>query len=126
MSCFRYVFRICKPEGGFYNWEDQQYRDFMFGILQKMEPRCEEKGNILYKELEEIQELLFHQSGIIDIGYEISRKARYVLRMHSGTIIGGYNCTENKKTVFQYKCTTDVHGFMLRKEHWLNLLEEYP
>jgi len=123
---FRYMFMFKKPDGEAYTWSDQPYRDFMLGLLQNFEPRLEEKGTIIYKELEEIQEVFFQEKGTIDIGYEINRKARFVLRMHKGAIIGAYNCSENKKMAFVFKSTTDVHGFMLRKHIWLDLLESVP
>lgn len=98
----------------------------MIGLLKNFEPRIEEKGEIIFKELEEIHEVLFQEKGTIDIGYEINRKARYVLRMNKGTVIGAYNCIENKKNAFTFKAATDVHGFMLRKYDWLELLDSAP
>lgn len=98
----------------------------MLGLLQNFEPRLEEKGTIFIKELEEIQEVIFQEKGIIDVGYEVNRKARWVLRMNKGTIIGAYNCCENKKTLFTFRSATDVHGFMLRKRIWLDLLDSVP
>ena len=63
---------------------------------------------------------------MLDVGYEISRKPRYVLRMPTGTIIGAWNCITGSKVLFQYKCTSDIHGFMLRNRIWKQLLEDYP
>ena len=46
--------------------------------------------------------------------------------MNKGTILGAYNCFENKQTLFLYRCYTRVQGFMLRKYVWLDLVEEIP
>lgn len=70
----------------------------MIGLLQSFEPRYDPKDSIIFRELEEIQEVLFQEKGIIDIGFEINRRPKYVLRMNKKTIIGAYNCFENKKT----------------------------
>ena len=87
-----YVFRIPMSEQDFFSWDDQVYRDFMIEVLQNLEPRVEEKGTILYRELEEISEIIFIESGIIDIGFEITRRPVFVLRMYRGTVIGAHNC----------------------------------
>jgi len=63
-----------------------------------MEPRMEIKDEILYQELEEINEILFHERGIINIGYSVDRKERMVLQMNSGVIIGAYYCTFGLKS----------------------------
>ena len=51
---FRILFQIPKSDNEFFTWEDQVYRDFMIELLQNLEPRHEEKGTVLYRELEEI------------------------------------------------------------------------
>lgn len=51
---FRYIFNIPKYDNILYNWEDQIYRDFMIELLQQLEPRFEDKGTILFRELEEV------------------------------------------------------------------------
>lgn len=95
-------------------------------VLQNLEPRFEEKDTILYRELEEITEIIFIESGIIDIGFEVTRKPRYVLRMFKGTLIGAYNVCENIKTLFMFRCSSDVHGFYMRKHIWVDILDDYP
>ena len=43
----------------FYTWEDQDYREFMMGILRTLEPRLEFADSILFSQLEEINEIIF-------------------------------------------------------------------
>lgn len=109
----------------YYKWTDQIYRDFMMSLLELLEPRQEEAGAILFDELEDLQEIIFHEKGLIDFGYLVDRKARYVLRMSKGTIIGGYHCTESVKTSFRLKCKSRLEGYMIRKEAWMELLEDF-
>ena len=59
------------------------------------------------------------------MGLEINRLQKFVLRFSNKCLIGGYNCTFNKKTLFVYKSKTDVSGYMLRKQVWLELMNEY-
>ena len=98
----------------------------MICLLQNLESRTEEKDTILYRELDEIAEILFIESGIMDVGFEITRKPRYVVRLNKGSLIGAYNCCENVKTLFIFRCRTEIHGFMMRKHIWISLLEDYP
>ena len=97
----------------------------MMTLFQQLEPRFEEKGSVLYQELEEITEIFFHEKGQIDIGFEINTKPKFVMRINKGSILGAYNCSFNKRTMFLYKCHTKVEGYMLRKENWFEIMEEY-
>lgn len=97
----------------------------MMTLLEVLEPRYEAEGTILYNELDDLQEIIFHQKGLIDIGFIVNRKARFVLRMHKGTILGAYNCTEHIKTMFLYKCKSEIEGYMVRKEAWIDILDEF-
>ena len=52
----------------------------MINILTCLEPRFEEKGTILYNELEEMNEVIFFSKGKVDIGYEFNYKKKFVIR----------------------------------------------
>ena len=82
------------------------------------------KGQTMYHELEEIQEIFFQEKGMIDIGYEINKMERFVIRLSKGAVVGAYNCCFEKRSLFLYKCKTDVRGYILRKESWGEILEE--
>lgn len=57
----------------YYTWEDdEQYRDYMLDTLAFMEPRKEESGNLIYDQLEEVNEFFFIQEGCIYIGFRIN------------------------------------------------------
>ena len=42
-----------------------------------------------------------------------------------GTIVGAYNCCFEKRSLFLYKCKSDVTGYILRKSAWNDLIEDY-
>jgi hypothetical protein len=44
----------------------------MITIFQNLEPRFEQAGDILYEELEEIDEIIFITEGIVDIGFDLN------------------------------------------------------
>jgi hypothetical protein len=86
--------------------EDQDYKYFIINVLRKLEPRIEMEKSVLYEELDEINEIIFVQSGVMDIGFEINRIKKFVFRYNSNFVIGAYNCTFNQRSLFIYKCKT--------------------
>ena len=46
----------------------------MVEMMQYMEPRFEEKGKILFQELEEVTDVLLFLDGKYDIGFEVNGK----------------------------------------------------
>lgn len=46
----------------------------MITLFMELEPRIELKGNEIYHELEEINEMIFIEKGAADIGFEITKK----------------------------------------------------
>lgn len=41
----------------------------MISLFMQMEPRFEEKGSVIYNELDEINEMIFNERGAIDVGF---------------------------------------------------------
>ena len=79
------------------------YRSFMMDMLRNLEPRQLQANQILFKELDDINEILFVQKGTVDIGYQVNDKKYFVLRCKDKTLIGAYNCTFNIRIIFTYK-----------------------
>jgi len=127
LSIFRDTFRIPKPDAlcasKQYKWDDQNYRDFMIMVLEHLEPRFESKGSVLFEELEEISEVIFISKGLVDIGYEINKKKKYVMRFTNRVVIGAYNCCFNKRASFIYRCKSDCSGYSIRKSVWMEILD---
>ena len=48
-----------------------------------------------------------------------------MIRYSNKTVIGGYNCTHDKRSIFVYKCRTNCEGYTIRKEQWLEILDNY-
>ena len=91
-------------------WEDQEYRSFMMYLLTHLEPRREEAGAILFEELEGVNEVIFVETGVVEIGYDINKIRKFVLRYTNKTMIGAYNCTFSKQNIFVYKCKSECIG----------------
>ena len=70
----------------------------MMTLVLKLEARQEPKGTIIFRTVEEVDEIFFIEKGSIDIGFEINRNGKYVMRLRNGGVVGAYNVTQNKKT----------------------------
>tara|TARA_B110000285_G_C15131051_1_gene623618 strand:- start:1139 stop:1552 length:414 start_codon:yes stop_codon:yes gene_type:complete len=114
--CFRDYDNIDQP--AFFTWESSMYSNFMFDLLRVLEPRIQQKNEIIFNELDEVNEVIFFMSGAVDIGFEINRKQAYVLRIDNNMLIGAYNVAYNKRSKFIYKTYKDCSGFSIRRLDW--------
>lgn len=94
----------------------------MIDILQALEPRCEHKETILINELDEQNEVIFFNNGTYEVGYEINRVKKYVLRYRNSNVIGAYPVTFNKRSIFIYKTVTECKGYSIRKFNWQKIM----
>jgi hypothetical protein len=86
-----------KIEHAFFKWDNEEYQSFMIQILKSLEPRRFEKMEIIYLELDEVNELSFIEQGEYDLGYEVNKVEKYKMRLGSGTVIGAFNICFNKR-----------------------------
>ena len=100
----------------------------MTNLLKSLEPRQEDAFTMLFEELDEIREVIFIEKGECDVGYEINKKKKFVIRYSTATVIGGFNCTFNRRAIFCYRTKTLCEGYSVRKNKWMELIseEEYP
>jgi hypothetical protein len=52
----------------------------MIDLMNNLEPRFEEKDEIMYDELDEITEVILFVRGKYDVGFEINGKRHFVKR----------------------------------------------
>ena len=64
----------------FYTWDNSNYREFMNLILRSLEPLRMKAGQVIFRELQEIEEVIFVHKGAVDVGFEINRREKLVLR----------------------------------------------
>ena len=87
----------------------------MIRILSCIEPRIEKIGSILFEELDEINEVIFVMNGTIDIGFEINKIRKYVLRYENNHVVGTYNGIFDERSMFIVMCKTECSGYFIRK-----------
>ena len=125
LEVFRDTFLIHNPQGEIYTWQDPAYRDFMMQFLRDLDPRHVVGGSMIFDELDDINEVIFIKKGVVEIGYQMNKQRRYVVRYENKTMIGAYNCTCNMRIIFCYRARTDCEGYTIRKEAWVRLLNQH-
>ena len=53
----------------------------MIDILKNLEPRIFALREVIYVELDEVNEILFIEQGEYDIGYEVNKTEKFKLRL---------------------------------------------
>ena len=98
----------------------------MIDLLSCLEPRREEKYNILINELDEFNEVIFFIEGIYEIGFEINRVKTYVLRYKDKNVIGAYGVTFNKRSLFVFRTFSVCNGYSIRRTNWKKVINDHP
>ena len=90
----------------------------MIQILQSLEPFKFLTNTIILTELDDVNEVLFIEEGLYDIGYEVNKKIQYRLRHPEKTLIGAFEACFDRRCLFIYKTFTECKGYSIRKKHW--------
>ena len=96
----------------------------MITILKALEPREFNANEIIYVELDEVNEVLFIQSGEYLIGYEVNKHEKFKLKMGAKSVIGAFNICFNKRQIFIHKTSTECKGYSIRKQKWKEIMDE--
>jgi hypothetical protein len=74
----------------------------MIDLLKKMEARFFDSQEVIYKELEECNDIIFVQKGQFNIGYEINNQIKLRYRFGPRNYIGCFNVCFHKRSFFHY------------------------
>ena len=88
---------IPRIDYSFYTWSDLQYQNLMIDILGNLEPRKIDALETIYLELDEVNEIIFIESGEYKIGYEVNKIEKFKMRLGPNTVIGAFNICFNKR-----------------------------
>lgn len=70
----------------------------MMDIMGSLEPRREEPKTYLFKELDDVNEIIFFNKGSYDIGYEFNANEIFKIRYQNSNLIGAYYVTFHKRS----------------------------
>tara|TARA_B110000285_G_C15110831_1_gene611009 strand:- start:487 stop:900 length:414 start_codon:yes stop_codon:yes gene_type:complete len=116
----------------FYTWDSDIYSEMMLDMMHHLEPRYEEKDEIVFDELEEITEVVLYVKGKFDIGFELNNERYFVKRFqnsassvsNTGAMIGAHGVAFNKRSRFVYKTASRCSGFFIRKRNWCEVMDK--
>ena len=91
-----------------------------------MEPISYASRSSIFNELDDVNEVVFIENGLYDIGYEINKKQILKLRMPNKTVIGSFEVCFDKRMLFIFKTYHECKGYIIRKQKFRNLEREFP
>lgn len=94
-------------------------------ILFNLEPRLENAKTILYDELEEMNEVIFIDNGMYEIGYDFNGEKKFPIRYKNTNVIGAYGLTFNKRSQFIYRTVTNCSGWFIRRRPWREIMGKH-
>jgi len=116
-----------KHSHSFFNWDHAFYQEFMLQLLQSLSPIFFPKKKEIYKELDDISIVTFVTEGTYKIGFEVNKTEYWYLKQQKGTYIGLFECSYNKRSIYNYKAMSDhVKGYYIHKPNWMRLKEDHP
>lgn len=98
----------------------------MIDLLNSLEYRSYVADELIANELDECHELLFVQQGKYCVGYQINNKVYYRKELGKYSIIGGVQIMFHKRFQFLYKCISRIQGLAIRKERFLEIMDQWP
>jgi len=87
----------------------------MISIMNSLEMRFFDKNEVIAKEMDEANEIIFVDNGYYDVGYEINKKKYMRRTFGESTTIGGFQVSYNKRYMFLYLARTYIQCYAIRK-----------
>lgn len=109
----------------YFNWQNQDYQEFMIHILKALEPICFEANSFISNLDEDVEEVIFIEQGVYDIGFNLNHMKRFKLRFGAKTVVGAFNVCFDKHQMFIYKTVTQCSGYFVRKLRWKQIMEMF-
>lgn len=129
VNTFKVMFRIrkwkCLHQPAYFGHDDLLYSDFYLGILMSLLPIHINKGSRIFLEQQEVDEMIFVCKGSYGIGFEINRKEKLVIKQSTATVIGGFECVYERRSLYLYKSLSTVEGYFIRKKDWKQIEMRY-
>lgn len=110
----------------FLTFADDPYSEFMTLVMQNLEVRYFDSGDIIAYELDECLETLFVMSGRYNVGYEVNKMERYRKQFGPSTVIGAFEASFEKRFNFLFKAASNVVCHAVRKKQWNSIMRKFP
>ena len=130
IKCFKNLFEFKKWQSAlnhnYYTFGDLLYSNFMSALVENLHPLKIEKNEMILSELDEVFDAFFVCNGQYDIGYEMNKRQRFIIRYTKSTVIGGFEVLYDRRSHYNYKAYTVVTGYFIRKKPFREMSSEYP
>lgn len=84
IKCFKNLFEFRKWQStvthNYYTFDNLLYSNFMSALVENLNPLKIERNEMIISELDEVFDVFFVCSGHYDIGYEMNKKLRFIIR----------------------------------------------
>ena len=134
---FRRYFVIAKPcrlypRHCYYNWNDEEYSQFLIQIAHCLKPRYVNKGELIQRRGGGVEEATFIMQGRYKIGFfGLIKEDDFVNHWHeldytyfsSLNVVGDYAMYCSKVSDIAYMCTQDIKGYALRNRDYKEIRE---
>lgn len=97
-----------------------------------MSPIKIREGEKIFGELDDVNELIFIREGSYKVGFTINNKEKYVISLPTktypagSTILGGFECSYDKRSKFIYRSQNTLKGYFIRKQKWKKIADDFP
>lgn len=104
----------------------------MLNVFKSLNPIFYRKGQLIYKELDDVDMVLFLMKGSYRAGFVINQKEKLVIQhpsqekkeeehiddvtsnlLDKGFIVGGFECSFNCRSQYLYRCHQTISGFFI-------------
>ncbi|TNV72556.1 hypothetical protein FGO68_gene14318 [Halteria grandinella] len=109
----------------YYTWGDKVYSSFMIKLLQHLEPRQFKKKDVIFRDLEEVDEILFVVKGEFAIGYTVNNQEYLALKMKERNVIGDISIMFRRRSEFLYRALSRIDCQAIRKHMFYEILDKY-
>ena len=81
---------------------------------------------MLFNEFDEFLEIMFVMKGSIVIGFDVNKLRHYCIKLTNGCEIGAFGCSFHQRSCYIYTAATNIEGYFIRKQNWMEMLNEFP
>ena len=98
----------------------------MVELMRKLEPWFIPGRLTILSELDEFGEIIFVIQGTVALGFELNKNYTMCKKFENNCVVGAYGLTFNQRAAYNYKAISSCKGYFIRKNLWLELLENNP
>lgn len=97
----------------------------MIKLLQNLEPRQFHKGEVILRDLEEVNEIMFIMKGEFAVGYTVNNQEYLALKMKERNVIGDISIMFRRRSEFLYRALSNINCQAIRKHRFYEILDRY-